>query len=238
MKEVLELQAEYNEIDKTSINELLKWFMKAYFYNDEIIKAGMYRDEEHDDVNTIYTDLIKLGYKPITEDKEGLKLLKDIKEEKTKKDAKNVGYIRLEQILPFIKGNKGIDRSNINWLLEYHYKYNREFLYDLLMQSMANNIGNKVVVTGLHYNEPMIEIGEKVDIKDEDYIVLNQHGEDKIYKFIGSGYYITRIHLDDETNTTLYFNPNNYVISNLITPNHVAVETRKLFDSKGKSMAA
>ena len=124
---VIDLNKELHKIDIEDKNELLKWFMKAYYVNDILASPTF------DFYSGVY-ELLKDKYLPITEDIKTIELKREIKE-----GSKNPTQIReatllIGQIMIGIKGKIGITHDVIKELINYHSKYNPEFLNELYMK--------------------------------------------------------------------------------------------------------
>ena len=149
--EMNELKDKLMNIDIDNTNEILKLLVHAYYYNDELIQEGFYKD--------LY-ERLKVKYKPLTEDKETLEIYKKIKDNKVELTVEKYAFIMLEQLMIFIKGNLGIDVAIIERLLNYHNTVNKKFSKELYADKIKENIGNKVVAVVNNNNHQSIESGE------------------------------------------------------------------------------
>ena len=122
-------------IDVNDYNGILKLLVEAYDYNDELVEQGFYKE--------LYKRL-KDTYKPLTEDNKTLKLYRNIKDGRALLTVDNYGLIMIEELMIFIKGNKGVDPAVVGRLFNYHNKVNRKFIKDYYTEKMKANIGKDV----------------------------------------------------------------------------------------------
>ena len=217
MTKLSELEAKVFSLKLEERNELLKWFAEAYYYNDELLKDGVY-DE-------IFIRLLS-KYKPLTEDIIGLEFLKKIKKGERKPNQTDMSFIVLEQIMIGLKGELGLDVEHgiYGMLFDYHAKYNKDFINELYMEHLKDNIGNKVYVVGRNDKQPILEAGELQAVDDYHSVKVNNQD----INFIGYKHYIKTIKDDD--NRVLYYNGNDYTMNMLVEPEDIATQTIILFN--------
>ena len=149
--EMNELKDKLMNIDIDNTNEILKLLVHAYYYNDELIQEGFYKD--------LY-ERLKVKYKPLTEDKEVLDLYRKVKNSKTELAVNAYALIMLEQLMIFIKGNVGIDVAIVERLLNYHNRVNKKFIKDLYTDKIKENIGNRVIAIVDNNHHQTLESGK------------------------------------------------------------------------------
>ena len=214
----IELKKLFNEIDPRDRNELLKWFALAYYYNDSLVNLGVY-DEVYDKLCEYYL--------PLTEDKDALQTLKEIKQKNRRRTPKVISHIIVEQIMIGIKGKIGIDRAVRNILFNYHEKYNSEFVEELYMKMLKEYIGEEVFVSGYHTGQALLVKGTLNEVNDYNSIKV----DDESYNFIGYEYYIASI--NDKKGTVIYYNKNSYDLSKLSAPEDIETARSVLFNHAG-----
>ena len=215
---VIDLNKELHKIDIEDKNELLKWFMKAYYVNDILASPTF------DFYSCVY-ELLKDKYLPITEDIKTIELKREIKEGSKNPTQSREATLLIGQIMIGVKGKIGITHDVIKELINYHSKYNPEFLNELYMKEIKNNIGKNVHITGRHGNVPFIEEGVIEKVNKNNFVTIDNY-EGNI-PFVGFKHYI--IQIKDKEGKVIYNNPI------VIDPNTL-IDTEDITSAKHKIM--
>lgn len=220
----VDLNKEINNIDISNRNELLKWFMKAYYHNEELSSSFW---------ESVYLLLNPL-YKPITEDIETIELKRNIKEGKVNPTQLREALILIGQIMIGVKGKIGVTQDVINDLIKYHSKYNKEFLTNLYMEELNNSIGEEVHITGKHEQENFIENGKVKEVDSCNFVTIDNY--DGNIPFVGFKHFI--IQIKDKDNKIIYSSPANIDVNELDSPSDINAAKYKILGVKDKSKKA
>ena len=199
---------DFNEIEIEDKNELLKFFIKAYYNNDRLLLPYA---EEHGLYDDIYNRLSGL-YKPVTEDKQALYFKNELKKNPEEGNQDMEAFLIIEQIMVGLKGHIGVTKDVANDLLKYHNKYNKEFLIEMFMNELIYNIGNEVKVVGKNNGKYIMENGVLKDVSRGNYIEL--YDSNAVIPFIGFKQYL--IEVKDKYDKVLYRNYEELDLNKLI----------------------
>ena len=220
----IKFNKEFKNINPENKNELLKFFMKAYYYNDELLKPYAGDINVYDDIEKELHNL----YKPITEDPIALLKKDNIKKGLEESSQDKEALFLIEQIMVGLKGNIGVTKDVIDELIKYHTKYNHEFLTNLYMEELSNSVGNEVHIVGRHDNAPFIEEGKINKVDNCNFITIDNYEGD--IPFVGFKHYI--IQIKDKDGRVIYKNTDQLDVNRLIDPDDIQATKYRILGVK------
>lgn len=198
-KNVNDLLYAFDNIDFSSVVNILDWFYDMIDYNSVF--------EEKMISEYIYNRLAKEGYTPRLSTMENLNGLRNFLSDTDHQDPIKFGNFLLSQILLNIKEHIGIDNGLLTLVEIYNQKYNVENTSRKMMESMREYIGTDVICLGYKDGKRFFKTHHLDGLEPFKSVTLDNI---KI-PFIGFGIAISKISSKD--GKVLYDNkniPNNY----------------------------
>lgn len=234
------LMEEFDNLDLKDADSVLFWLLKVYYVNDEFVldrDTSIKGTSKKNNINSsciyVYNKLLDAGYKPFTEDINASKEFIKNKSENKSQSA----FIVLEQVMPFLKGNVGVDSSIVKpFIFNYNLTHHRKETLNIMLKELKELKGRDIKYTWVHNideDKTSNNISEgnlkeiEIPSKNNLYSGYVQTGDIKV-PFVGETAEIRAIY-DDDGNIIYY---NNLINDSSYKKSNINLKKEKLYEIK------